>query len=76
MGSQGVSHGDRWHIGKLDPTRAGLQGWAIGQRSGYDWIYYDATKGTVLRKVGAGTTDLATRKPVDPVAIPGKTPLT
>ena len=59
MTSQGVSHGDRWHIGKLDPTRAGLQGWAIGQRSGYDWIYYDATKGTVLRKVGAGTTDLA-----------------
>jgi rhamnogalacturonan endolyase len=59
MTSQGVSHGDRWHIGDLDPTRPGLEGWAIGQRSGYDWIYYDATKGTVLRKVGAGTTDLA-----------------
>jgi MYXO-CTERM domain-containing protein len=59
LGPQGVSHGDRWHVGKLDPTRAGLQGWAIGQRSGYDWVYYDATKGTVLRKYGPGTADMA-----------------
>jgi rhamnogalacturonan endolyase len=58
LGPQGVSHGDRWHVGKLDPTRAGLQGWAIGQSSGYDWVYYDATKGTLLRKYGPGTVDM------------------
>ena len=57
--SQGILHGDRWHIGDLDPTRPGLEGWCIGQRSGYDWAYYDAKTGTVLRKVGAGTTDLS-----------------
>jgi hypothetical protein len=34
-------------------------GWAIGQRSGYDWVEYNAKTGTLLRKVGAGTTDLA-----------------
>jgi MYXO-CTERM domain-containing protein len=60
MGSQGVSHGDRWHIGAMDPNpSADLLGWAIGQRSGYDWVEYNAKTGTVLRKVGAGTTDLA-----------------
>jgi MYXO-CTERM domain-containing protein len=60
MGSQGVSHGDRWHIGAMDPNpSADLLGWAIGQRSGYDWVEYNAKTGTLLRKVGAGTTDLA-----------------
>jgi len=57
--SQGITHGDRWHIGDLDPTRPGLEGWAIGQRSGYDWNYYDAKTGTVLRKYGPGTADMA-----------------
>ena len=60
MGSQGVSHGDRWHIGAMDPNpSADLLGWAIGQIAGYDWVEYNAKTGTVLRKVGAGTTDLA-----------------
>jgi rhamnogalacturonan endolyase len=57
MGSQGITHGDRWHIADLDPTRPGLEGWGIGQISGYDWFYYDAKTGTVLRKYGPGTTD-------------------
>jgi hypothetical protein len=57
--SQGITHGDRWHIGDLDPTRPGLEGWAIGQRSGYDWNYYDAKTGVVLRKYGPGTADMA-----------------
>jgi len=57
--SQGITHGDRWHIGDLDPTRPGLEGWAIGQASGYDWNYYDAKTGTVLRKYGPGTSDMA-----------------
>jgi MYXO-CTERM domain-containing protein len=46
-------------VGDLDPTRPGLEGWAIGQRSGYDWNYYDAKTGTVLRKYGPGTADMA-----------------
>jgi rhamnogalacturonan endolyase len=60
MGSQGVKHGDRWHIGAMDPNpSADLLGWAIGQIAGYDWVEYNAKTGTVLRKVGSGTTDLA-----------------
>jgi MYXO-CTERM domain-containing protein len=44
----------------MDPNpSADLLGWAIGQRSGYDWVEYNAKTGTLLRKVGAGTTDLA-----------------
>jgi rhamnogalacturonan endolyase len=57
--SQGITHGDRWHVGDLDPTRPGLEGWAVGQSSGYDWNYYDAKTGTVLRKYGPGTSDMA-----------------
>jgi hypothetical protein len=58
MGSQGINHGDRWHIADLDPKRPGLEGFGIGQSSGYDWYYYDAKTGTVLRKVGPGTSDM------------------
>ena len=58
MGSQGINHGDRWHIADLDPKRPGLEGFGIGQTSGYDWYYYDAKTGTVLRKVGPGTSDM------------------
>jgi rhamnogalacturonan endolyase len=56
--SQGITHGDRWHVGDLDPTRPGLEGWAVGQSSGYDWYYYDAKTGTVLRKYGPGVVDM------------------
>jgi rhamnogalacturonan endolyase len=58
MASQGINHGDRWHIADLDPKRPGLEGFGIGQTSGYDWYYYDAKTGTVLRKVGPGTSDM------------------
>jgi rhamnogalacturonan endolyase len=56
--SQGITHGDRWHVGDLDPTRPGLEGWAVGQSSGYDWYYYDAKTGVVLRKYGPGVKDM------------------
>jgi rhamnogalacturonan endolyase len=56
--SQGITHGDRWHVGDLDPTRPGLEGWAVGQSSGYDWYYYDAKTGVVLRKFGPGVVDM------------------
>jgi hypothetical protein len=45
-------------VGDLDPTRPGLEGWAVGQSSGYDWYYYDAKTGVVLRKYGPGVVDM------------------
>ena len=29
LGPQGVIHGDRFHIAKMDPSRAGLQGYGV-----------------------------------------------
>jgi len=45
-----VDHGDRWYIGKLDPNRAGLQGYGIQQLSATGLLdyYYDAAKGTLI----------------------------
>jgi hypothetical protein len=65
LAPQGVVHGDRTQIGKLDPDRAGLQGYGIQQDnpSGLLEYYYDANTGTVLWKhmgavgdVGRGST--------------------
>lgn len=49
----GAGHGDRFHIGKFDPSRTGLQGFGIQQSelniwSKFPWYYYDATSGTRL----------------------------
>jgi hypothetical protein len=55
--SQGITHGDRWYIGDLDPDRPGLEGWGIGYGPPYDWYYYDAKTGSVLRKYGDGLAD-------------------
>ncbi|HYO09279.1 MAG TPA: hypothetical protein VER17_09925 [Tepidisphaeraceae bacterium] len=46
----GVVHGDRFHIGKFDPNRPGLQGYGIQQNnaSGLLEYYYDATTGEIL----------------------------
>jgi rhamnogalacturonan endolyase len=71
MGSQGISHGDRWHIGAMDPNpSADLLGWAVGQSSGYDWARYNAKTGTVLQKYGAGSSDInrGTCGDVDPTS--------
>ena len=66
--SQGISHGDRWHIGDMDPARPGLEGCCIGQGSSYDLAFYDAKDGTVTRKVGTGGLDVnrGTAGDVDP----------
>ena len=67
--SQGYIHGDRWHIGDLDPDRPGLEGFAIQQRnSAFDCAYYDAATGTILKKFGNSGTDVArgTTGDVDP----------
>jgi rhamnogalacturonan endolyase len=66
---QGVIHGDRWHIGDLDPDRPGLEGFAIQQRnSSFGCYYYDAKDGTVLKKFDCGGRDIGrgTAGDVDP----------
>ena len=71
MGSQGISHGDRWHIGAMDPNpSADLLGWAVGQSSGYNWARYNAKTGTVLQKFGSGSSDInrGTCGDVDPTS--------
>jgi rhamnogalacturonan endolyase len=47
------THGDRFHIGDLDPARPGLEGYAIQQTEGgvwtnFPWYYYDAATGERL----------------------------
>lgn len=46
-------HGDRFHIGDFDPSRPGLEAFAIQQTevgawSNFPWYYYDAATGTRL----------------------------
>jgi hypothetical protein len=50
LGDSGIVHGDRWHIAKFDPSRAGLQGFGIQQNnpSGLHFYYYDAGTGGIL----------------------------
>lgn len=56
----GVVHGDRYHIAKIDPTRAGLQGYGVQQNnpSGLREFYYDAGKGTFLWKHSGAVADI------------------
>lgn len=46
----GIVHGDRFHIGKFDPDRPGLQGYGIQQNNpnGILEYYYDARNGEIL----------------------------
>jgi hypothetical protein len=56
LGPKGIVHGDRFHVAKMDPTRAGLQGYGVQQSnpSGLLEYYYDATKGDIIwRHTGA-----------------------
>lgn len=61
LGPQGVVHGDRYHIGKLDPSRAGLQGYGIQQDnpSGLKEYYYDAGTGKIIWKHVGDVADMA-----------------
>jgi rhamnogalacturonan endolyase len=51
LGDRGVVHGDRFHIGDMDPYHAGLEGYGIQQNnpSGLAWYYYDARSGAILQ---------------------------
>ncbi len=61
LASRGVVHGDRFHIAKIDPNRAGLQGYGVQQDnpSGLRDYYYDAATGNMIwQHVEAGTADV------------------
>ncbi|KAL2131850.1 hypothetical protein VTI74DRAFT_4538 [Chaetomium olivicolor] len=60
LGAQGIVHGDRFHIAKMDPSRPGLQGYGIQQRnpSGLLEYYYDARDGRVLWRHSGGDGDV------------------
>lgn len=66
----GVIHGDRFHIGDLDPDRPGLEGFGIQQDngSGLLYYYYDAATGQILRNHFGGVEDTArgTAADIDP----------
>ena len=70
LGSQGIVHGDRTQIGKLDPNRAGMQGYAVQQdnASGLLEYYYDASNGNIIWKHYGGIADVGrgTAADVDP----------
>ncbi|KPM36727.1 hypothetical protein AK830_g9853 [Neonectria ditissima] len=61
LGPEGIIHGDRFHIAKMDPSRDGLQGYGVQQRNPsklYEY-YYDATDGTLLwEHFGDNVTDI------------------
>lgn len=61
LGDNGVVHGDRWHIGKFDPGRPGLQGYGIQQSNpnGMREYYYDASTGEILWTYTGTVTDMA-----------------
>jgi hypothetical protein len=52
LGAQGIVHGDRFHLAKMDPNRAGLQGYGVQQDnpSGLREYYYDASTGAMIWK--------------------------
>ena len=61
LASRGIIHGDRFHITKIDPDRAGLQGYGVQQvnPSGLRDYYYDAATGNMIwQHVEAGTADV------------------
>jgi hypothetical protein len=60
LGDDGVIHGDRHYTLKMDPSRAGLQGYGIQQNnpSGLSEYYYDANTGAMLWKHMFSTNDV------------------
>jgi rhamnogalacturonan endolyase len=56
LGTQGVIHGDRFHIGDLDPNRPGIEGYGIQQvnPNGLTEYFYDAKTGQILWTVDLG----------------------
>ena len=61
LGSAGIVHGDRFHIGDLDPDRPGLEGFGIQQNnpSGLLYYVYDAANGALIHTHFGGVEDTA-----------------
>ena len=59
--SAGVVHGDRFHIGDLNPGRAGLEGFDIQQNNANGLLYlvYDASTGATIRAHSGAIEDTA-----------------
>ncbi|GKT56709.1 hypothetical protein ColTof4_08747 [Colletotrichum tofieldiae] len=52
LADQGVVHGDRFHLAKIEPDREGLQGYGVQQRNPdflYEY-YYDGSSGEIIWK--------------------------
>ncbi|WP_156077417.1 rhamnogalacturonan lyase family protein [Saccharothrix sp. NRRL B-16314] len=61
LGSQGVVHGDRFHITDIDPARPGLEGYGVQQNnpSGLREYYYSAANGSIIwRHSGSDVVDV------------------
>lgn len=61
LAGQGVVHGDRFHIAKMDPSRPGLQGYGVQQDNpnGLREYYYDAATGQMIwQHRASGTADV------------------
>nr|BFF25651.1 hypothetical protein GCM10025732_36160 [Glycomyces mayteni] len=61
LASQGVQHGDRFHIADMDPANPGLEGYGVQQdnASGLREYYYDAATGQMIwQHVLSGTADV------------------
>jgi rhamnogalacturonan endolyase len=52
LASQGIIHGDRFHIADMDPANPGLEGYGVQQNnaSGLREYYYDAATGQMIWK--------------------------
>lgn len=61
LAGQGVVHGDRFHIGDLDPDRPGLEGFGIQQNNASGLLYYvyDAATGAMIHRHFGGVEDTA-----------------
>ncbi|MEU6249122.1 hypothetical protein [Glycomyces sp. NPDC047010] len=61
LASQGIQHGDRFHIADMDPSNPGLEGYGVQQdnASGLREYYYDAATGQMIwQHVLSGTADV------------------
>ncbi|MFT4176081.1 MAG: carbohydrate-binding protein [Luteolibacter sp.] len=62
LGNPVVGHGDRWHIGDLNPNRPGLEGFMVQQNNSnlLRYFTYDANTGAVIHThYGSSVVDVA-----------------
>ena len=73
--SAGVVHGDRFHLGEFNPSRAGHEGFSIQQDNSNGLLYltYDASTGVTISAYNLGTVEDTARGTVGDIdpATPG-----